>query len=262
MEDCGGHLRMCDVYFYIMKVFVPLICYNHTANTEWMMCVFRLIMFFKENNINATIYPITFESLISRARNAAVAHFMSDPDATHLLFIDSDIEFTPEDVIKLFQINQPVVAASYPQKWLDENKIKMVFSASELPKQPLSLCTKLPVHFLPNQQVSPVMEAEYVATGFLLIQKGVFQTMMQKYPERQYINDIDGYMSCDPNMFYDFFPVHIHSATRKYESEDYGFSRLWREAGGKIWIATDVTLTHRGWFGFSANAFRQMSLNI
>lgn len=245
-----------------MKIFIPLICYNHTANTDWMMSILRLILFFRENNIVATLMPITFESLISRARNAAVAHFLSDPDATHLLFIDSDVVFTPQDVLKLLQINEPVVAATYPQKWLNESKIKQVFQMSEIPPEPLSLCTNLPVHFIQNQLIRPVMEAEYVATGFLLIQRKVFVDMIKAYSERQYRNDIDGYMSADPNLFYDFFPVHIHPVTKKYESEDYGFSRLWRELGGKIWIATDITLTHRGWYGFTANAYRQLTTSL
>lgn len=245
-----------------MKIFIPLICYNHTANTDWMMSLLRLIMFFKENNINAVLFPITFESLISRARNAAVAHFLSDPELTHLLFIDSDVVFTPEDVLKLFQVNEPVVAATYPQKWLDQAKMRKVFSMQELPNDPLALCTRLPVHFVQGQSIRPVMEAEYVATGFLLIQRKVFENMIKSYPERKYSNEIDGYMSANPDLFYDFFPVHIHPTTRRYESEDYGFSRLWREIGGKIWIATDITLTHRGWYGFSANAYRQLTLSI
>lgn len=226
------------------------------------MSLLRLILFFRENNITATVMPITFESLISRARNAAVAHFMSDPELTHLLFIDSDIVFTPQDVLKLFHVNEPVVAATYPQKWLDESRMQKVFSMPQVPSEPLSLCTRLPVHFVNNQPIKPVMEAEYVATGFLLIQRKVFESMMQAYPDRKYKNDIDGYMSANADLFYDFFPVQIHPTTRKYESEDYGFSRLWREIGGKIWIATDVTLTHRGWYGFTANAYRQLSFSV
>ena len=226
------------------------------------MSLMRLMFFFRENNINATLMPITFESLISRARNAAVAHFLSDPDATHILFIDSDIAFSPQDVLKLFHVNQPVVAASYPQKWLNETKIKKVFTMPEVPTDPLALCTQLPVHFVQNQPIRAVMEAEYVATGFLLIQRQVFVDMMKAYPDRQYMNDIDGYMSADPKLFYDFFPVHIHPQTKRYESEDYGFSRLWREIGGKIWIATDITLNHHGWYAFKANAYRQLTFSV
>ena len=245
-----------------MHVFIPALCYNHTANTEWMMSLFRLFLFLKENGINATIMPIVFDSLVSRARNAAAACFLSIPEATHILFIDSDIEFTPEQVMRLFHVNKPVVAAGYPQKWMSEDKLKSMFSQPNPPNAPFELATTIPVHLMKNQPIAPVMEAEYVTTGFLLIQRAAFETLMEKFPERHYQNDIDGYMSADPKYFYDFFPVMIHPVTKRLESEDYGFSRLWREAGGKIFIATDITLTHHGWYGFKGNMYRQLTTKI
>lgn len=247
---------------YKMHVFIPALCYNHTANTEWMMSLFRLFLFFKENGINATIMPITFDSLVSRARNAAVANFLSNPEATHILFIDSDIEFSPEQVLRLFHVNEPVVAAGYPQKWLSEEKVKQIMTQPTQLKAPFELATTIPVHLLNGQSPSEVMEAEYATTGFLLIQRKAFETLMEKYPERHYRNDIDGYMSADPRFFYDFFPILIHPVTKRLESEDYGFSRLWREAGGKIHIATDVTLTHHGWYGFKGNLYRQLTTKL
>ena len=215
-----------------MKIFLPLLCYNHTCNTEWMMSLMRLLMFFKDNNIQATVMPIVFDSLVSRARNAATAFFLSDPDATHIMFIDSDIEFQPEQVMRLFHVNQPVVAAGYPQKWFSEEKMKHLFSHSVIPPNPFELATCIPIHLTPNGEdakeviVKPVMEAEYVTTGFLLIKREAFEAMMAKFPERHYANDIDGYSSADPKYFYDFFPVMIHPETKRFESEDFGFSRL------------------------------------
>lgn len=247
-----------------MKVFIPLLCYNHTCNTEWMMSMMKLILFFKENNIQATVMPITFESLVSRARNSATAYFLSDPDATHILFIDSDIQFEPEQVMRLFHVNEPVVAAGYPQKWFSEEKLHKMYLQPMPPANPFELATCIPVHLLntKREDLKPVMEAEYVTTGFLLIQRVAFETMIAKYPDLHYVNDIDGYMGANPKYFYDFFPVRKHPETKRYESEDFGFSRLWREAGGKIHIVTDLSLTHHGWHGFRGNLYRQISLNL
>jgi hypothetical protein len=54
-----------------MKNFFPIIAYCHQCNTAYMMSVLRFVIFCKENSISLSIVPITFESLISRARNAA-----------------------------------------------------------------------------------------------------------------------------------------------------------------------------------------------
>ncbi len=68
-----------------MKIFVPLICYNHSCNAEYMMSMLSLLNAVKNRGINCTFYPIFFESLISRARNASVAHFLEDEESTRLV---------------------------------------------------------------------------------------------------------------------------------------------------------------------------------
>jgi len=102
--------------------------------------------------------------------------------------------------------------------------------------------------------------ADYATTGFLAIRKQVFTALMERFPERQYKNDIDAFTSLNADKFYDFFPVVIHPETRRFESEDYGFSRLAREAGFKIHCVTNLTLTHHGVMGFPCNLWKQMQV--
>lgn len=241
-----------------MKLFIPLLCYNHTCNTSFMMSFLRFLLTLRNNNIQASVHAITFESLISRGRNAAIAQFISDPEATHILFIDSDIEFESEDVFKLIQADKEVICAGYAQKWLREDMLQNVFKRTTVPERPLELCTFTSVQVGLPPTIEEVMEIYYATTGFLLIKREAIEKMIQAYPERKYINDIDGYQCSNPDAFYDFFPATIEKTTRKFESEDFGFSRLWRECGGQIFVHTNITLKHHGWYGFPANIYRQM----
>ncbi len=240
-----------------MKILLPLITYNHTCLTEFMMSIMQFVVMCKDANIPLVVIPITFESLIQRARNACVAMFLSDPEFTHLLFVDGDIEFNAEDLMRLIMTNQPVVGAAYPQKWISHELYKAATAANI--SNPLEVATKMSVH-LKHQPMAPLLEADYVTTGFLCIQRMVFEKMMAAYPQRKYKNDIDGYSSTNPDMFYDFFPVEIHPETRRFESEDYGFSRLWTSLGGKIHVLADVSLKHHGWFGYPGNLWRQLQV--
>jgi hypothetical protein len=220
-----------------MHIFIPWICYNHTMISEHVLSMIRLIMFLKENKIEATIIPIVFDSLVSRARNAGVAMFMSDPKYTHLLFIDADIEFTPEDVMKLALANKPVIGSGYAQKFLDEQALIDIINGNPTIPKPLELCTRNSVHLTDKAMRQPpqsIMEAEYVTTGFLLIQRPVIEQMMKAYPDRKYKNDIDGYMSANEDMFYDLFTVTVNPMTRRFESEDYGLVDYGRRLEGKF----------------------------
>lgn len=244
----------------MVKLFIPIICYNHTCNTKYMFSLIKLLFTLHNNNIQCSIYPITFDSLISRARNAAIAQFMTDYDNTHILFIDADIEFNPDDVIKMLNTNKSVISSGYPQKWLDINKIQSIFKRDYIPTNPLELCTNHSIHLIKEQPISELMKANYCTTGFLLIQRNVIEQMIDKYPERKYINDIDGYTSSNPDYFYNLFTIEINPNTNRYESEDYGFCRLWRNINGEIYIHTNVSLIHHGWFGYEGNIYRQLTL--
>lgn len=240
-----------------VKLFIPVLCYNHQCHTSFMFSLLRLVMVLKELKISATLFPIVFDSLVNRARNASIAYFMSE-DYTHLLFIDADIEFSPEDVIRLIATEKEVVGCGYAQKWLNLEKLKRTFGKESLPAEPMDLCTNHSVHVSPSQHISSVMEVEYLTTGFMLIQRSVIEKMIGAYPERQYRNDIDGYSGARQDMFYNLFCVEIHPETRRFESEDYGFCRLWKALQGKIYVSTEANLKHYGWYGYGVNIRRQL----
>ena len=227
-----------------MKLFVPLICYNHTCNTEYMMSILKLLNAAKDSKLNISFYPIFFESLVSRARNAAVAHFLEDKENTHILFIDSDIIFEPEDVFKLLQSNKEVVAGIYPKKYIVWDRLK---------KYPEAERVDFPVGGSVKMTEDNFLEMDYLPTGFLLISRTAINKIIKAHPELKYKNDIDGYMSAGDN-FYDLFKVGIRNGI--YESEDWGFCSLWKSVGGKVLIHPDINVKHLGWHEYSGNLLK------
>jgi hypothetical protein len=197
------------------------------------MSILRLYDHIKSSGKAASFYPIFWDSLISRARNAAAAEFLSG-DHTHLLFIDADISFDPLDVEKLIEVNKEVVCSPYPKKYIKYEAVKQ---------------NKEPVDFAVSGGVSKIgdnlYEIESVATGFLLIKRSVFEKMLIKHPEIEYINDIDGYGA--GKTMWNFFNVGVNPRTKIYDSEDWGFCNTWRNMGGKVYARADISLGHWGW---------------
>jgi len=195
-----------------------------------------------------TFYPIFWESLVSRARNAATAAFLADKEATHLFFIDSDIEFDIDDIIHLINANEEVIAGIYPKKYIKWEALKKNPSAERV-DFPVGSCTVLE---------NGLIETKYAPTGFLMIAKSAIQKIIKEKPELKYKNDIDGYMESGDN-FYNIFNVGVRNGI--YESEDWGFSSIWQEVGGKVYIHPEVNVKHIGWHTYEGNLKKYIEEN-
>ena len=235
------------------KILLPLITYGGMCHTEFAMGVMgTLLQIQKSSDINMVVNPIVFESLISRARNAAAAFSLQD-DFSHLLFIDSDITFEANDVFKLIKADKDVAVGVYPKKYYNSDKLESL--AQNSPEvfndkdEWRSLATDFSTEFnsqaLDKARRGEMFTVDYAATGFMLIKTEVFRKIIDKRPDLKYTNDVDGYMSAGDN-FYDFFKVGVNQSNKKYESEDYGFCQLWRSLGGEIHVIPSIKLTHTG----------------
>ena len=112
--------------------------------------------------------------------------------------------------------------------------------------------TELPQESYAKSKSGQPVEADYAATGFMLISRSCIEKIIEARPEIKYTNDIDGYMEAQDN-FYDIFQCKVNPETKKYESEDYGFCKLWKSLGGEITVLPDISLGHRGFNTFYGN---------
>ena len=177
-----------------------------------------------------------------------MTRFIETPQATHLLFIDSDIGFTPEQVLRLIEFDAEMAAGIYPYKQLDLEKARQArdrkkqFQIPEL----WSYC----VEFEDPENMTlknGFAKALYAGMGFVLLKKSVFLKMIQRYPELKYTG---GFLPSDPfpqsQNRYALFNEYIDEATGRYLSEDRSFSRRWTQMGGEIWVDTQSRLRHVG----------------
>jgi len=179
-----------------------------------------------QNGINFQIDTLSNESNVNRARNSCAAKFLSG-DCSHLMFVDADIQFNPQDIVKLINHDKDIVGGIYPQK---------------------TLPPKMVVNTLNNgEHEGDLIEVGTLGTGFMLIKRSVFEKMIEE-GATPYVDAI-GLSPKENSNQYDFFQCTIDSNGR-YLTEDWSFCRRWRQLGGKIWADTTIGLTHVGYFRF------------
>jgi hypothetical protein len=241
-----------------LKLFVATPCYNGQVNVKYMQSVMNLQSILSNFNIGMQYFTIPFDSLIPRARNACVTRFMST-DCTHLMFIDADIEFNPNDVVKMIKIDKDVLGGCYSKKAIDFSAIHRNFNQVQNTMELIQSAGKYAFNFKESEShkiENGCIEVLDAPTGFLMIKRKVFTRMIEEYPEREYINDVVPYKFSDNDKFYDFFPSSIFeedNGSTRYLSEDYGFCRLWQKLEGEIYIDLTISLNHIGQFTYCGN---------
>ena len=239
-----------------LKVVLPIVAYGGMVHSSYMIPMMSLVHNCSIRGITIQCPSIWFESLISRARNASAAAALH-LDADYLFFVDTDVSFDFKDFFKLLDADKDVCVGLYPKKYINESKLSALFQKySALPSHWRKLVGDLSSELAPNQQ-EKIIEVNYAATGFMLIKTSVFKEIARQRPEIKYKNDIDAYMSYGDN-FYDFFRCWVNPETKKYESEDYGFCKIWQECGGKIHAIPEIDLSHRGSMEFEGNYSEQL----
>ena len=248
-------------------------CYGGLVYEGYMRSLLELQKLLIQLNIKFSVHTIGNESLITRARNSVVALFLGHNQLTHLLFIDSDISFTPESVIRFLKYRKPIVGGAYPKKHVDFTMIKKNLenkpetSNKDLLAQSMHYAVNIISESNDCQNKAYIhdgfVKVTNIATGFLMIQKEVILELIEKSPDQKYENDCEGYNSPETkDNFYTFFDTMVHPSSKRYLSEDYAFSQKWIDIGGEIWLDLLSPLTHTGTFNFEGNVLKSFESKI
>jgi hypothetical protein len=249
-------------------------------------------------------YFLFNESLVTRARNYCVDEFMRS-DCTHFIFIDSDIGFKAEDVVAMLAMQYTndeyhVLCGPYPKKTISWEKIKRAVDKGVADEDPNVL-----ENFVGDYVFNPLRTGDNGikigepcqvlegGTGFMMIQREVFEKYAECYPQFSYLPDhartkhfngsreIMAYFDAliddksqnlmnEINAFYEANPdagkdevieflsdkrtgIHTEKYSNRYLSEDYMFCYNVLRMGMKVWLCPWMELKHVGAYTFGGS---------
>jgi hypothetical protein len=199
--------------------------YGGQCNEATFIAMIRFCIVAQKIGLNYSIDTMVNESLITRGRNNLVSKMLHNTAATHLFFIDVDLGFEPEAILRLICHNQDLVGGVYPMK-------------------------AIPIKYVINTVPSPatggdLVEVSTLGTGFMCVKRHVIEAMIEKHPELKYNDNVGIGKHLEPFM-YALFDTMIDEH-KNYLSEDWTFCYRWRLMGGKVFADTKIKLNHTGY---------------
>ena len=253
---------------YISKtppvIYILTPCYGGVCFVSYVNCLMKTKDLFKNFNLNIEVIFCKNDSLVTRARNNLVAKAMNDPNMTHIIFIDNDITWEPFDILKLLIADKPIVGGIYPLKSYNFDKLVPTEENPNPAQQMISAkndsyinhindidtlemnILKYNVNYISKEVKikNNLTRVKHVATGFMMIQRNVFDDMSKSYNLTKYTDDVNFLTPDENNHAYALFDCGV--VDDHYLSEDWMFCNRWTLIGGEIWIDISINLTHTG----------------
>lgn len=248
-------------------VFIATPCFGGLVTQNYMQSIIGCMGTAQQHGIELTLSLVGNDALITRSRNTLLHQFYAQSDATHMLFVDSDISFTPDALPRLVAAGKDVVAGLYPLKDRYWDKLTTLLTEKGEPADTASLRyvgESVSLHEAEPEQ-DGLVKAGYAGTGFMLISRNTIKRMIEAYPDTRYsrIDAPVGQTDSSPvtaDAAYALFDCMIDPDTGTYLSEDFAFCKRWRDIGGEIWVDASIQLSHTGSSTFTGDPSLRVGL--
>ncbi len=261
-------------------VLIATPCYGSALFQTYYISNIRLLNeVYKRRTMNVAFSIRGGDSLITRLRNSITAEFLANDAYTHLLWIDADIGFEPDEVFRLVESGHDIACGMYPLKSLpipDQiptngaetiNRDEMFYKYLKYPFNPIGRQFDV---------VNDFVEVKDAPTGMMCIKREVFMKMIEQYPELKYSPDkqvgLEHLEAKINDLYYNFFDTMLAEdeftdangnkfKKKRYLSEDYAFCRLWQNMGGKVHAFARSKLSHTGLFTYQGDFEKHFRYN-
>ena len=211
-----------------MSILISLPCYGGLVNEKTTTSLFNLGKLLVRNQIEHGIMTVANESLITHGRSRIANFFVNNTEFEYLFWLGADVAFSPEDMLKLYSYQKPIVSASYPMKTL-----------------PLRHCYEL---YNPVKLCGNLVKIGGIGMGFVLIHRSVFEKLNKHYSELKYFPGLNNsnYPITEKEYHNSYHYFAEMNKEGKYLGEDMSFFHRVSDIGYDVWMDTSIELQHIG----------------
>jgi hypothetical protein len=186
---------------------------------------------------------------IDRVRNVLAAAFLWDTSATHMLFIDDDMGFNVQELVKMFLWrDKDVVAAMYPKRIFNWERMKQIVLANpdiesaQLPGLAAEYTFTLPPEASEMSVGNKPVPVARIGTGLMLISRQCLLRLIDQANLPTFTHPLS------PGKVYEFFKT--LTVDDNQLGEDCYFCDLVRRHGGEVLGCPWLSVTHTGPYSF------------
>jgi hypothetical protein len=217
-----------------------MICTPIARNPVWeyTASLASTLLFLAEREIRVTFQFVVGSSVVHKARNELAAHFLAS-DFTDLLFVDDDMQWSPNDVLRLLGSDKPLIGGVGRMRCQKPNSDPSVWCWRPLRDGGGELI----------QDNMGAVEVRGFGAAFMLINRRVFADLVEAHPDWKR----DGAADWPADLRAHYFEFFTQSERDEIGelSEDYGFCHRWRRQGGRVWADPTIRLGHVGAFNYA-----------
>jgi hypothetical protein len=231
-----------------LSVCIATPAYEGSCRTGYVESLMHLVLALASRGIETSYVTTSKSALVAVARNACVRYFL-EGNASHLLFIDADMRFRADDVIRMLEHgDRDVVGALYPGKEYDWERITRIarqypeLTPSQICQMGATYVSATALHGdrfnLDDTDEQGLIEVSALGTGLMLIRRDVFTRLEVAHPEWRVTNGgaLDGGMT-----FFEGGRI-----AGGFQGEDVAFCHAARAIGCQVFTCPWFRISHIG----------------
>jgi len=237
------------------SLYVATPAYGGIVHTSYMASLLGLQGMLLTKNIEFSVGTLDNCSMLAHARNVMVFNFLKT-EHSHMLFVDSDMGFNPNDILHMLSFPAHEVSAIMcPKKSHNWEIIRGAVRKS--PDIDLNTLAALGADFTGMFSLPPgvntmrvdgsPIEVHAIGTGIMLISRAMVERIIASGSLPAYTSAANGF----PDPVHEFFRIGITDGI--LTGEDYFFCNLAREHGVKLYGFANFAVTHTGMHTFKGD---------